>query len=79
MARNSRGDSDPYDIQIYYDHLFGTIVPIPTGSPALQGISSESGLSPGILAPADEEMHYPDRSFDCCATNENWRSPDGAV
>lgn len=54
ITMNSAGDSDPYDIQIYYDHLFGTIVPIPTGSPVLQGISSESDLSPRILALADE-------------------------
>jgi hypothetical protein len=33
----SQGSEDAYDLQIYYDRLFGTLVPVPTGSPLLQG------------------------------------------
>lgn len=48
----SQDQNDPYDIQIYYDHLFGTIVPIPTGSPVLQGVTIVADPVNTVAAPA---------------------------
>lgn len=42
----SQGDGDTYDIQIYYDQLFGTIVPVPTDSLVLQGVPTPVEVSP---------------------------------
>lgn len=59
ITMNSTGDGDPYDIQIHYDHLFGTIVPIPTDSPVPQGFASAPDLSPRVLASPDEWPRSP--------------------
>jgi hypothetical protein len=48
----SQGNDDPYDIMMYYDQLFGTLMPVPANSPLLQGISIVGNYPDQSVAPS---------------------------
>jgi hypothetical protein len=53
----STGASDSYSIDFYYDNLFQTIVPVPSNSPVLQGVTvvgatgATSATAPSVPSP----------------------------
>jgi hypothetical protein len=46
----SQGNDDPYDVMMFYDNLFGTLMPVPSNSPLLQGISIVGNFSDAHIA-----------------------------